>query len=210
MIWRRSNNPLPLHHASKGKSNGGLLDPSESRSIHETEPTANLVYPYLLARVHPTGQPSAESPLLRLPAELRVLIYRDVLTLRYNPSPKHRYNIDGTAHTSILRTCRQVWEEASPILYSNEITIIVRGGYVYYGVESWSEPVGEDGYCEDPGRWALPPVPAYLLKCKSFMISLEIETRERSFENDYEFELVSVHHFTQASVSAKHTLCVEH
>ncbi len=185
MIGRRSDSPPPLHHASKRKSNGEPLDISESRSVHETEPTANLVYPYLLARVDTTGQPSAVFPFLRLPAELRDIIYSDVLTLRPNPSPEHRYNIDGTAHTSILRTCRQVWEEASRFLYSNEMTILVHGGYVYYGAEPWSDPVSEDGYCEDPGRWALPPVPAYLLKCKSFLISLEIETWETEFGPDF-------------------------
>ncbi len=52
------------------------------------------------------------------------------------------------------------------------MTIILYGEHVYYGAESWSDPVTEDEYCMDPrhgGAW--PPVPAYFYKCKSFKIS---------------------------------------
>ncbi|KAF2087794.1 hypothetical protein K490DRAFT_18988, partial [Saccharata proteae CBS 121410] len=66
------------------------------------------------------------SPLLRLPAELRIQIYSDLLTSPHIPSLRRlaARNYFSTSvlpgpavHTNILCTCRQIFWEATPILY---------------------------------------------------------------------------------------------
>ncbi|KAF2452626.1 hypothetical protein BDY21DRAFT_260229, partial [Lineolata rhizophorae] len=70
-----------------------------------------------------------QSPLLSLPAELRNAIYQHLLhsqtasssriTSRTHPPYSSNPSPPSDVHTAILRTCRQIHHEATPILYSS-------------------------------------------------------------------------------------------
>ncbi|MCJ1399638.1 hypothetical protein MMC11_002840 [Xylographa trunciseda] len=73
----------------------------------------------------------SQSPFLRLPYDIRIIIYRIVL-LSARPFEKPHMllleNFDGTIllpgdiNSSVLHTCRLIYQEASPILYQNQFT----------------------------------------------------------------------------------------
>ncbi|MCJ1318111.1 hypothetical protein MMC15_003438 [Xylographa vitiligo] len=78
-----------------------------------------------------TQKLESQPPLLRLPFDIRIMIYRMVLLSARpfeNPHMLLLDNFDGTVlppediNSSFIKTCRLVYREASPILYQNKFT----------------------------------------------------------------------------------------
>ena len=159
------------------------LDTAGSRSTHKIRKKNDLVSQTL--RTDP-GRTSALPihedvgvfPFLALPKELRNLIYKDLLTLRSLTTQKWH----GTAHTSILYTCRQIRDEAQSILYSNHLFLLFTGEILscdvrWVSVVEYSE-TGTDDEMEmdkDESWRAWAQVPAYYYKCDSFRIQLGMD-----------------------------------
>jgi hypothetical protein len=96
------------------------------------------------ATSHPTAQgtPTTKSPLLsRLPAEVRLRIYEELLVARFdreeNPSwsvgytnqklvllHMGRFQQYRTMEPQVLQTCKQIYREANPVLYSQNVFAI--------------------------------------------------------------------------------------
>ena len=157
-------------------------DTAASRSTHKMRKKNDLV-PQILGT--DSGGPSAlliredvgVFPFLTLPRELRDLIYEDLLTLRILPGHTTRKKWHGTAHTSILCTCRQIRDEASRILDSNQLLISFTGKildcdaeWVNVGDYMKTNMFDELAANESWRAWA--QVPAYYYKCDSFRIHL--------------------------------------
>ena len=182
---------LPNEQGSKSSGNSyqdymsqdedGPRDTAWYRSAHKIRKKKDLASQNL--RTDPGG-PSALPihedvgmfPFLALPRELRDLIYEDLLTLRRLPghttSKKWHH---GTAHTSILCTCRQIRDEASKVLYSNQLLISFTGEILGCAVEwvkvgKYTEMTRYEELTENESWRAWPQVPAYYYKCDSFRI----------------------------------------
>ena len=67
-----------------------------------------------------------QATFLLLPLELRLQIYEYIFLCkkRIVPHKKHHYPVEHPIPTSILRTCKQIHQEASPILYSKNTFLI--------------------------------------------------------------------------------------
>ena len=128
----------------------------------------------------PTHEDGGVFPFLTLPRELRDLIYEDLLTLRLpNHSTRKKWH-HGTAHTSILCTCRQIRDEASRVLYSNQLLLSFFGETLGCAVE-WVK-VGKykgttryEKQTENKSWRAWAQVPAYYYKCDSFRIHVGMD-----------------------------------
>ena len=132
----------------------------------------------------PTHEDVGVFPFLTLPKELRDLIHEDLLTLRLPSHSTRKKWHHGTAHTSILCTCRQIRDEASRVLYSNQLLILFNKEFMDCDVE-WVR-VGEYPEIRTLDEWALEmnkddswrsraEVPAYYYKCDSFRIHLGMD-----------------------------------
>ena len=85
-----------------------------------------------------------QSSFLRLPYDIRIIIYRMVLLSAHpfvNPHMLLLDNFDGTIlppgdiNSSFIKTCRSVYQEASPTLYQNRFMFEETVGVVKFTVE---------------------------------------------------------------------------
>ncbi|KAM0797711.1 hypothetical protein BDR22DRAFT_891966 [Usnea florida] len=174
------------HQDSMSQDEDGPRDTAWYRSAHKIRKRKDLASRIL--RTDPGGHsalPIHEDvgvfPFLTLPRELRDLIYEDLLTLRRRPSHTTRKKWHhGTAHTSILCTCRQIRDEASRVLYSNQLLLSFTGETLGCAVE-WVK-VGKhtparalDELSENESWRAWARVPAYYYTCDSFRIHVGID-----------------------------------
>ena len=177
-----SDSPGYLDYTSENKD--GPMDTAGSRSAHKIRKKKALASQIL--RTNPGG-PSALPvnedvgvfPFLQLPKELCDLIYEDLLILRRLPGHNTRKKWHGTAHTSILSTCRQIRDEASRVLYSNQLLISFTGETLgcaveWVGVGEYTETKTFAELAENESWRAWAQVPAYYYKCDSFRIHLGI------------------------------------
>ena len=119
-------------------------------------------------------------PFLTLPRELRDLIYEDLLALRRPSYTTRKKWYHGTAHTSILYTCCKIRDEASRVLYSNQLLLSFTGETLGCAVE-WvkvaeytaTEALDKLPKNESWGAWAR--APDYYYKCDSFKIHLGMD-----------------------------------
>lgn len=83
-------------------------------------PSAGISYPHV-SLSSPQLSTVSESRLLRLPPELRYMIYNYTLALMDCPfgfkDSFSQLSFDGHVHTSILLVCRQIYEEARSICF---------------------------------------------------------------------------------------------
>jgi hypothetical protein len=71
----------------------------------------------------PVQWPDTTFPLMKLPLELRARVYRELLLSENSLRMVESADINGL-HPAILRTCRQVYKEATKVLYEeNEFRI---------------------------------------------------------------------------------------
>ena len=82
---------------------------------------------YLILTEHNTNVMSSResrSDFLSLPLEVRFRIYEDLLVCKLYVTPEYRPRARPPITLSVLRTCKQIYTEASPIFYSkNEILV---------------------------------------------------------------------------------------
>ena len=181
--WKSPNHP---HQDDMSQDEDGPRDTAWYRSAHKNRKKKDLASQIL--RTDPGGSSALPIhgdvgvfPFLTLLRELRDLIYADLLTLRRRPSHTTRKKWHhGTAHTSILCTCRRIHDEASRILYSNQLLLSFTGETLGCAVE-WVK-VGKhtaaralDEQSENESWRARAQVPAYYYKCDSFRIHVGID-----------------------------------
>jgi hypothetical protein len=113
-----------------------------------------------------TPEPQLERCLLNLPAEVRLLIYkqmfpRDKFDVYAIKGSLHKaadvHHIAGD-HVAILTTCRTIYIEAKPVLYSNtEFCIHVRNQYWLHlwSTEIYEETFEVEDFLDEPqsGEW---------------------------------------------------------
>lgn len=157
-------------------------------------------------------QPTGSFPFLKMPEELRNMVYEDLLTLRMNPVCDSRNNPHGSAQTSILRTCQKIRDEASSLLYfKNELMLQFQGDFLNYGTQCIHVLVPSFDIYADRAQnswrsWS--QLPAYFYRCESFEIRLGI--------NDYflKYQPASVEEETLKTIanfnSVVYTLLLKH
>ena len=181
---QRSKSSDNLHQDYMSEDEDGPRDTAWYRSAHKIRKKKDLASQIL--RTDPGGcsaPPSHEHvgvfPFLTLPRELRDLIYEDLLTLRGPSHTTRKKWHHGTAHTSILCTCRRIRDEASRVLYLNQLRLSFTGETLgcaiewvsigpYTGTITWNEQSENKSW----RAWAR--VPAYYYKCDSFRMHLGI------------------------------------
>ena len=77
--------------------------------------------------------------LYRLPVELRLRIYEHLLS--FNSPIKLRQIVPGSRDLSILRVCRQILDEAIPILYDLNTVIVTRNDFCRYTDDALKTPL---------------------------------------------------------------------
>ncbi|EMC95876.1 hypothetical protein BAUCODRAFT_507344 [Baudoinia panamericana UAMH 10762] len=78
--------------------------------------------------------------LTRLPAELRIRIYELLLT--FNGAPiKLRQHVSGSPDTAIIRTNRQISNEAMAVLYDLNVIVVTRNDFCLLTISALKTPV---------------------------------------------------------------------
>lgn len=80
--------------------------------------------------------------LSRLPGELRTVIYEYIL--RFDRPLKLRQIVAGSKNTSILRTNRQIYHEALPVLYDTNNILVTRNDFCQYTDPDLQTPLRRD------------------------------------------------------------------